>query len=141
MSIKIFYYEIEYRLNKSGKARKFIEKVIREENMIEGDLNFIFTNDKNLREINIKFLDHDYNTDVIAFNYNVGNKINGEIYISIDTVKENAFNYVVSLEEEVIRVMIHGVLHLCGYDDKKAREKSRMKSAENNRLKEYLINN
>lgn len=138
MSIKIFYDEIEFRLNKSDRVKKFIDKVIREEKMIPGDLNFVFTNNKNLREINVKFLKRDHNTDVITFNYNFKNKINGEIYISIETVKSNALKYIVNLEEEVIRVMIHGVLHLCGFDDKTKGEKKLIRRIEDARLNDYL---
>ena len=138
MSIKIFYDEIEFRLNKSDRVKKFIDKVIREEKMIPGDLNFVFTNNKNLREINVKFLKRDHNTDVITFNYNFKNKINGEIYISIETVKSNALKYIVNLEEEVIRVMIHGVLHLCGFDDKTKGEIKLIRRIEDARLNDYL---
>jgi len=138
LSIKIFYDEIEFRLNKSDRVKKFIDKVIREEKMIPGDLNFVFTNNKNLREINVKFLKRDHNTDVITFNYNFKNKINGEIYISIETVKSNALKYIVNLEQEVIRVMIHGVLHLCGFDDKTKGEIKLIRRIEDARLNDYL---
>ena len=109
---------------------KVIEKVIGEKEKISGDLNFIITNDETLRKINIQFLGHDYDTDVISFNYCSGNIINGEVYVSIDTVKENAKKYNVSLNMEIRRVFIHGILHLLGYDDKTKKQKADMKKME-----------
>lgn len=136
MEIKIFYDEVKYRLRGSKKIRDLIIKVIRNEKKVPGDLNFILTDDKVILKINREFMKRDNFTDVIAFDYNKGNIINGEIYISVDTVRLNANNYKVSLLNEIYRVMIHGTLHLCGYNDKTKREKQIMREMEDHWLKE-----
>ena len=130
MRIGIYYENTDFRLKGSRKAGRIIDKVIRKHNRISDDLNFIFTDDETLHKINVQFLNHDYYTDVITFNYNVGKRINGEIYISIDTVKLNSINYNVSLRSEVVRVMMHGILHLLGYDDKNVHDREKMKTME-----------
>lgn len=117
MRIKIFYDNVKFRIRRSGEIRKFLTKVIVEEGKTPGDLCFVFTNDKTILELNRRFLKHDYFTDVISFSGSDNNVISGEIYISIDTVKRNSEIYKVGISEEVLRVMIHGVLHLCGYRD------------------------
>lgn len=130
MSIKVFYDDISFRLKGWRKTEKVIQTVVLKEKKIIGEINIIITNDLNLRKINIQFLKHDYDTDVITFDNNVNRVINGEVYISLDTVKKNAVNYKVSLINEVNRVIIHGILHLVGYDDSTNEERKIMRKME-----------
>jgi rRNA maturation RNase YbeY len=130
LSIRIFYDETNFRLRGWRKTVKIIKEVIAKEDKISGDLNFVVTSDEILKSINIEFLEHDYYTDVITFDYNKGKVINGEIYISLERVKANALNYKVSFNEEILRVIIHGLLHLLGYNDLTDREKKRMRKME-----------
>jgi probable rRNA maturation factor len=130
LKIKVFYDNIDYRIKDKAKTIKLIERVIRSENKIPGDLYFIITNDNELIKINKEFLRRNSFTDVITFDYSNKEIINGEIYISINAVKRNAHNYKVSLYEELKRVMIHGILHLMGYKDKKKKEKEKMTELE-----------
>jgi rRNA maturation RNase YbeY len=138
LNIRIFYDGVKFRLRESGRIRKFIEKVILDEKMKPGDLFFIFTDNKRIREINIEFLNHDYNTDVISFDFNTDKLVNGEIYISIDSVRVNSKEFGVSLREEVIRVMIHGTLHILGYRDSGEKEKGKMVALQEEMIKEYF---
>ena len=137
MSIRIFYEGTKYRLKSGKKACRLIEKVIKSEKKTLGDLNFIISNDQYILEINREFLKHNYFTDVIAFGGTSKGIVSGEIYISKETVKRNSNNYNVSLKEEVLRVMIHGVLHLIGYEDRDAGEKDIMHRKEDKWLKVF----
>jgi rRNA maturation RNase YbeY len=138
LSIRIFYDETKFRLKVWRKTRQIINSIIGEENKRAGNINFIITNDKTLRKINVQFLEHDYNTDVIAFNYTDVDIINGEIYLSLETIKRNSINYNVSLKMEILRVMIHGVLHLVGYDDKSEEESIQMRRMEERWLSLFI---
>lgn len=139
MSIKIYYDNIKYRIHKTAEIKRFLEKVITDENKKPGDLVFILTGDKSLLKINMQFLNHDYFTDVISFDYSEEVTVNGEIYISIDTIRRNAGRYKTEIEKELLRVMIHGVLHLCGYRDDSSKERRKMFRRQEMRLKEFEV--
>ena len=111
-----------------------IKAIAEEESREVGDISFVFCDDNYLLKINKEFLDHDTYTDIITFDYSVGNEIISEIYVSTDRVEENAKKYKQTFENEIHRVMIHGVLHLCGYNDKLAEEKQIMRDKENHYL-------
>ncbi len=137
MKVKIFYDRVNFRLRKATEIKIFMERVIREERRIPGDLCFIFVDDEEIRKINKSFLAHDYYTDVISFGENKGKAVSGEVYISVDRVRDNAKVYNVTFSEEVLRVMIHGILHLCGYDDGETKEKEIMFSRQEHLIIEF----
>ncbi|OZV70842.1 rRNA maturation RNase YbeY [Winogradskyella aurantia] len=126
-----FNYEIDFGLNDEDKWSQWIEQAILDESCKLGEINFIFCSDAYLLELNVEYLNHDTYTDIISFDYSVGKELHGDIYISLERVKENAKVFGVTLENELGRVMIHGVLHLCGYKDKSGSEKKLMRSKEN----------
>lgn len=130
-----FHNEIEFVLQNQQELRRWIKKVITSENKEMGEINYIFCSDEYLLEKNIKYLDHDTLTDIITFNYCKGQIITSDIMISIDRVKENSTIFDNSFSEELHRVMIHGILHLIGYDDKTEKEKKLMREKENFYLK------
>ena len=99
-----------------------------------GTLNYVFSDDEKILETNRNFLNHDYYTDIITFDYSTGNRVGGDIIISLDTVKSNAREYAVSFEDELHRVIVHGLLHLCGLKDKTLEERREMEAAEDKAL-------
>jgi len=101
-------------------------------------LEFSIVDDQTIRAVNVTFLQHDYATDVITFPYEEGSRIEAEIFISGDTARRQAFEYRVSVREEVARLVIHGVLHVCGFDDKRKRDKIVMEKRENLYLNRYM---
>ena len=125
-----FNYETNFELPYEEEFSLWISKVITSENCKEGDINYIFCDDEYLLDINQKYLSHDTLTDIISFDYTVGKELHGDIYISVERVKENANDFEVDFIDEIRRVMVHGILHYCGYKDKSEDEKKLMRSKE-----------
>jgi rRNA maturation RNase YbeY len=125
-----FNYETEFKLGDEKQFQSWISNAIEEENCNEGELNYIFCDDEYLHKINVEYLNHDTLTDIISFDYSVGKELHGDIFISIERVADNAKDFEVSFQKELQRVMIHGVLHYCGYKDKTEDEKQVMRSKE-----------
>jgi probable rRNA maturation factor len=124
--------EIDYTLNDSFRIIQWLEDVATSENVILEELTYIFCSDEYILEINKSHLNHDYFTDIITFDNSFeGDNIMGDIYISIDTVTDNARTYNVTFDQELHRVMVHGLLHLCGYNDKTETEQNQMTEKEN----------
>lgn len=132
-----FNYENDFELNDEAKYEAWISEIIDSEDKTEGEINYIFCNDDYLLEKNIEFLNHDTLTDIISFDYSMGNLISGDIFISTERVKDNAVDFNVSFEEELKRVMAHGVLHYCGYKDKSEDDSKVMRAKEEEKIKLY----
>ncbi len=125
-----FNFETEFSLESKDIISTWISEVIINEDCKEGELNYIFCDDEYLHKLNIEFLDHDTLTDVISFDYSVGKELHGDVFISVDRVKDNAEDLDVNFNDELHRVMIHGVLHYCGYKDKSDEESKVMRAKE-----------
>jgi rRNA maturation RNase YbeY len=125
-----FNYETDFTLDHEEILSDWISKTITEENCKEGEINYIFCSDEYLHKLNLDFLNHDTLTDIISFDYAVGKELHGDIYISVDRVRENSGEFNVTFEDELARVMIHGVLHYCGYKDKSEADEKLMRSKE-----------
>jgi len=129
-SIHFFSKEIDFVLSKKTILRSWIIRVVANENRSISELNFIFCTDQYLVKLNRDYLSRDYFTDVITFDQSEADKLQGEVYISIPRVKENAGKYQNTFSNELSRVMIHGVLHLVGYRDGSDKEKQLMRKKE-----------
>jgi rRNA maturation RNase YbeY len=116
---------------------RWIKKTALEYGKRTGEIAYIFCSDKRILEVNNQYLHHDYYTDIITFDYSEGKFISGELFISIDTVKSNSTEFNVSFDDELRRIMIHGILHLCGQDDKTPELRFEMTEKENAALKMY----
>lgn len=126
-----FNYENDFKLVNEAKISKWISSVILNENCKEDEINYVFCDDDYLHKLNVDFLNHDTLTDIISFDYSVGKKLQGDIFISIERVEDNAKDFKVSFETELHRVIVHGILHYCGYKDKTDIEAKQMRDKEN----------
>lgn len=134
-----FNYELDFSLDKETYYSDWLSRVIDSEDKSLGNLTYVFCTDEYLLNINQEYLNHDTFTDIITFDYCEGNEISGDIFISIDRVKENAAEYNVDFNEELHRVMSHGVLHLMGYKDKSDEDASLMRSKEEEKIKLFHV--
>ncbi len=131
MTVRFFSEDTTYRVKDKRKISSWLADVVKSEGHELVDLNIILLSDDELHKMNVDFLSHDNLTDIITFeNTVVTSMIEGELYISIDRVKDNADKLSVDLVEELHRVMVHGILHLCGYGDKTPKKKSIMREKE-----------
>ncbi|WP_418510422.1 rRNA maturation RNase YbeY [Corallibacter sp.] len=125
-----FNYENKFSLSNESLLSKWIQTVISSEGFKLGEVNYIFCDDDYLHKINVEFLNHDTLTDIISFDYTVGKIIQGDVYISTERVEDNANDFKVSFDNELQRVLVHGILHYCGYKDKTDDEAKMMRSKE-----------
>lgn len=134
-----FFFESPVHLNNRTALKSFIESIFRKEGRKLANLNYIFCTDERLLKINQQFLQHDYYTDIISFELSDRRKpLIGEVYISINRVKENAFSLGEPIKRELHRVIFHGALHFCGYKDKRVTEVREMRKMEDKYLELYL---
>jgi len=129
--------EIKYNLKNRLKIRKWVQSIMEEEEKLFGDISYVLCNDEYLLSMNNKYLKHDTLTDIITFDYSENGILAGDIFISIERVIENAKSFKVSVDEELGRVLAHGVLHLAGYKDKKADDIKLMRSKEDYYLESF----
>ena len=130
----VFNYETPFELLNEIQTQEWIQKVVADNGFEIGEINYVFCDDNYLHKLNVEFLNHDTLTDIISFDNTLGKLISGDIFISIERVDENAKDFKVSFENELHRVMIHGVLHYMGYKDKYDDDKIKMRNAENQAL-------
>jgi probable rRNA maturation factor len=135
----IFNYNTDFQLTNESEYKSWISDVINSESKTVGEINYIFCNDEYLLQINQQYLNHDTLTDIISFDYSVGNELNGDIFISMERVQENAVEFKVTFDEEIKRVMIHGILHYCGYKDKIESDTILMRKKEDEKINMFHV--
>jgi probable rRNA maturation factor len=134
-----FNYETDFILDNEEVFASWLSNVILSENKKEGEINYIFCDDEYLHKINLEYLNHDTLTDIISFDYSMGNELNGDIFVSIERVKDNANDFKVSFEDELRRVLVHGLLHYCGYKDKSIEDETMMRSKEDEKTAMFHV--
>jgi rRNA maturation RNase YbeY len=130
-----FNYEVDFKLADETKIENWISNCINERNFTEGEINYIFCDDEYLLKLNVEFLEHDTLTDIISFDYTLGKLISGDIFISVERVKENAILFNQTFDNELNRVIIHGILHYLGFKDKTEADAFKMRAEEDKCLK------
>lgn len=125
---------LDFSLHGETKVKNWIKKIVKQEGKTVGNISYFFCTDKYILKINLQFLNHDFYTDIITFDYSEKKKIEGEIFINIERVKENAGAFKQAFQTELMRTVIHGILHLCGYKDKTPADKKRMRIKEDEAL-------
>ena len=138
MSIE-YVYNTSFSLDNESKVSKWLNKAVQSEGFSVGEIVFAFFNDKDLKSLNIKYLDHDYYTDVISFNDSKGTVLNGNIAVSVERVLENSKKFKTSFEDELLRVMVHGLLHFMGFNDSSMTETQQMRDKEDDNLKSFHV--
>ncbi|MFB9078074.1 rRNA maturation RNase YbeY [Flavobacterium procerum] len=134
-----FNYETDFSLDNEEAFTEWLSAVILSEKKKEGEINYIFCDDEYLHKINMEYLNHDTLTDIISFDYTVGNELNGDIFISVERVADNAKDFGVSFDEELKRVLSHGILHYCGYKDKSEEDAELMRKKEEEKMKMFHV--
>ena len=133
--IRYFSEDIKFVLKDKLSNNRWLKMVAGSEIRTIGDINIIFCSDNYILDVNMRYLQHDYFTDIITFDYCEGKKLSGDLFISIDSVRENALAYGAEFDEELHRVMVHGLLHLIGYDDHTPEEEKQIHEKEDYYLK------
>lgn len=134
-----FNYETDFELSDETAISDWLSQVILSESKKEGDINYIFCDDEYLHKINVEYLDHDTLTDVISFDYSVGNELHGDIFVSVERVADNAKDFEVSFDEELKRVLVHGILHYAGYKDKSEEDELKMRQKEEEKIAMFHV--
>ena len=139
MAIHYFAEETQVPAIKKREISRWIKAVAATYGKTTGEISYIFCNDSRILDVNRQYLQHDYYTDIITFDYTEGDRISGDIFISLDTVKSNAQEYGQRFEDELHRIIIHGILHLCGIKDKGEKERQQMTRGENQALEQLSV--